>query len=52
MECPYTVLPESNTDFFYTAENAQIHFVTNGVGEATQLILFQDGKKQSATKVK
>jgi D-alanyl-D-alanine-carboxypeptidase/D-alanyl-D-alanine-endopeptidase len=51
-EFGYTVLPESDTVFFYTAADAQIHFVTNGAGDATQLILFQDGKKQKAVKVK
>jgi CubicO group peptidase (beta-lactamase class C family) len=51
-EVGYTVLPESETDFFYTVANAQIHFVTNSAGDATQLILFQNGKKQKAVKVK
>jgi D-alanyl-D-alanine-carboxypeptidase/D-alanyl-D-alanine-endopeptidase len=51
MEFPYAIFPESKTDFFYTATDAQVHFVTNAVGDATQLVFIDGGKKQKGTKV-
>jgi serine-type D-Ala-D-Ala carboxypeptidase/endopeptidase len=51
-EGPYEILPESATNFFLTAADAQISFVTNETGTATQAIFHQDGKSEKAKKVK
>ncbi len=51
MECPYEIFPESKTDFFYTAMDEQIHFVTNAAGETTQLLFIDEGKNQKAKKI-
>ena len=46
MEFPYEIFPESKTEFFLTAVDAQISFGTNGAGTVTEAILHQDGKEQ------
>ncbi len=52
MEVPYEIFPESETEFFLTAIDAQISFVRNEAGMVKQAILHQDGKDLKATKVK
>lgn len=37
------IFPEGERDFFYKIVDAQITFVTDGLGRATELILHQDG---------
>jgi serine-type D-Ala-D-Ala carboxypeptidase/endopeptidase len=51
MEFPCAIFPESTTDFFYTATDAQIHFVTNAVRDTTGLVFVDEGKKRKGTKV-
>jgi CubicO group peptidase (beta-lactamase class C family) len=45
------IFPESDHDFFAKVVNAQITFVTNGQGQATELILHQGGRDQHAPRV-
>jgi CubicO group peptidase (beta-lactamase class C family) len=46
------ILPESETDFFLTAVDAQISFVKDDKGQVTQVILHQGGRNQTAKKIK
>jgi len=46
------IFPESETEFFYKAVDAQLTFVKNGQGEVTALILHQHGQHPAAVKVK
>jgi CubicO group peptidase (beta-lactamase class C family) len=48
----YQVYPDSQTEFFYTVVDAQLTFVTNALGEATHLILHQNGIDQTTRRVK
>lgn len=48
----YEVYPESPTEFFYTVVDAQLTFITNASGEATRLILHQNGIDQTTSRVK
>lgn len=48
---PVQVYPESETKFFATVVAAQVSFVTNSQGEATELILHQGGREQHAKKI-
>jgi CubicO group peptidase (beta-lactamase class C family) len=52
MEFPYEILPESETEFFFTAGDGQITFVLNEAGMAKEAIVYQDGKKRKSNKVK
>jgi len=49
---PYEVFPGSETEFFYTAGDAQIKFVRNEAGAVTELIVHQDGTDRKAVKLK
>ena len=46
------IFPESETEFFYKAADAQITFVKDKQGRATSLILHQNGKNLKAKKIK
>jgi CubicO group peptidase (beta-lactamase class C family) len=45
------IFPEGDHDFFAKVVNAQITFVTNSEGRATELILHQGGRDQHAPRV-
>ncbi|HEY2782251.1 MAG TPA: DUF3471 domain-containing protein [Steroidobacteraceae bacterium] len=45
------IYPESEQQFFYTAMNAQITFVTGGDGAATGLIFHHGGREVSARRI-
>jgi len=45
------IFPEGDHDFFAKVVNAQITFVTNSQGRATELILHQGGRDQHALRV-
>jgi hypothetical protein len=45
------IFPEGDRDFFAKVVNAQITFVTNSQGRATELILHQGGRDQHAPRV-
>jgi len=45
------IFPESDHDFFAKVVNAQITFVTNSQGRATELVLHQGGRDQHAPRV-
>jgi len=45
------IYPESETDFFSTAIDAQISFVKDEKGNVTKLILHQGGEDQVAEKI-
>jgi len=45
------IFPESNTNFFYKAVRAQITFLTGADGDATALILHQNGLDTKAARV-
>ncbi len=45
------IFPEGDRDFFAKVVNAQITFVTNSRGRATELILHQGGRDQHAPRV-
>jgi hypothetical protein len=47
----FDVFPESPTNFFYEAVDAQITFNTNAEGRATSLVLHQNGRDQTAPKI-
>src|SRR5260370_15647559 len=47
----FDVLPESQTNFFYEAVDAQITFNTNTDGRATNLVLHQNGRDLPAPKL-
>jgi hypothetical protein len=44
----FEVFPESDRDYFYKVVDAQITFVTDSSGRATELILHQNGLDQHA----
>jgi hypothetical protein len=44
MEFPYEIFPESETKFFFTADEAQIEFITNSAGLAKEAIITENGK--------
>jgi len=46
------IFPESETEFFYKAVDAQLTFVKNEKGEVTALILHQNGQHPAAVKAK
>ena len=46
------VFPESETEFFYKAVDAQLTFKKNAAGEVSGLVLHQGGLDQTATRVK
>ncbi|MBX7218953.1 MAG: serine hydrolase [Blastocatellia bacterium] len=46
------ILPESETEFFLTAVDAQLTFVKNDEGKVTQLILHQGGRDVPGKKIK
>lgn len=48
--CP--IYPESKTEFFSKAVNAQFSFVTNAKGNASKLVLHQGGQNMPAKKIK
>jgi CubicO group peptidase (beta-lactamase class C family) len=48
---PVEIFPEGDHDFFAKVVNAQITFVTNSQGQATELILHQGGRDQHAPRV-
>jgi CubicO group peptidase (beta-lactamase class C family) len=45
------IFPESRTNFFYKAVDAQITFGTNETGAVTHLILHQNGRDQTAKRI-
>ena len=45
------IFPEGQRDFFYKVVDAQITFVTDGGGRATELILHQNGRDQHAQRI-
>jgi nitroreductase len=47
----YEMFAESETKFFLTAINAQIHFTTNTEGKVTGLVVFQGGNQIPAKKI-
>jgi beta-lactamase regulating signal transducer with metallopeptidase domain len=47
----YPVFPYSDHDFFYTSAAAQLTFVSADGGQATMLILHQDGRDRTAQRV-
>jgi len=47
----FEVFPESDRDYFLKVVDAQITFVTDGAGRATELILHQGGRDQHAKRV-
>ena len=47
----FEVFPESDRDFFYRVVDAQITFVTDSQGHATELILHQNGLNQHAKRI-
>jgi len=47
----FEIFPESKTDFFYKVVDAQITFVTDSTGRATELILHQSGIDQHAKRI-
>lgn len=48
---PVEIFPEGDHDFFANVVNAQITFVTNSQGQATELILHQGGEHRHAPRV-
>jgi len=46
------VYPESETKFFLKVVDAQIEFVKDEAGKVTKLILYQNGQKLDAKKIK
>jgi hypothetical protein len=44
----FEIFPESDRDFFVKVVDAQITFVTDGQGQAAELILHQGGRDQHA----
>jgi D-alanyl-D-alanine-carboxypeptidase/D-alanyl-D-alanine-endopeptidase len=46
------ILPESETDFFLAAADAQVTFVKDDKGEVIQAVLHQAGRNQTAKKIK
>jgi serine-type D-Ala-D-Ala carboxypeptidase/endopeptidase len=44
----FEIFPESNTDYFLKAVDAQITFITDSSGRATELVLHQNGADQHA----
>ena len=50
MEFPYEIFPESETEFFPTAVDAQISFVKDEAGIVTAAVLHQNGKNLKAKK--
>ena len=46
------LFPESETEFFYKAVDAQITFVKDGQGRTTELVLHQNGRDSRAKKVR
>ncbi len=47
----FEIYPESNTKFFFTVVAAQISFVTDARGQATELVLHQNGFEQHAKRI-
>ena len=47
----FEIFPEGKTDFFYKVVDAQITFVTDSTGRATELILHQSGIDQHAKRI-
>jgi D-alanyl-D-alanine-carboxypeptidase/D-alanyl-D-alanine-endopeptidase len=45
------LFPASETEFFLTAFDGQFKFIKNETGLVTQLLFYQDGKKQKATRL-
>jgi len=45
------IFPQSQSEFFYKAVNAQITFVTDQSGHATGLVLHQNGNDMSGTRI-
>ena len=48
----YRVLPESESEFFFTAADAQLSFVKDSKGDFTHVISHQDGKNEKGEKIK
>jgi CubicO group peptidase (beta-lactamase class C family) len=46
------ILPESETDFFLAVVDVQLTFVKDDKGQVTQVILHQNGRNQTAKKIK
>ena len=51
MEWPYEIFPESETEFFFTAADAQVTFSRSQAGAVTGLVVHQEGRNRKATKV-
>jgi CubicO group peptidase (beta-lactamase class C family) len=48
----FEIFPESKTDFFLTVVDAQLTFIVNDKGEATAVTLHQNGRDQTASRIK
>jgi Domain of unknown function (DUF3471) len=46
----FPMFPESATTFFFRVVDAQVEFVTNAKGDATALVLHQNGHNTTGTK--
>ena len=47
----FQIFPESETNFFYKAVEAQLSFVKDRAGKVTGLVLHQNGRDQRANKI-
>ena len=52
MEFPYALFPESETEFFLTATDAQISFIRDAVGTVVKAVLHDNRSDETAIKVK
>lgn len=48
---PFPIFPESTTDFFYKAVNAQITFIPDGQGGTGSLVLHQNGANSTMPRI-
>lgn len=50
-QSPFEIFPESRTEFFLKTVDAQITFVTDSSGRATELVLHQNGNDHRAKRI-
>jgi CubicO group peptidase (beta-lactamase class C family) len=48
----YEILPESETEFFYTAEDAQLSFVKGANGDITHVVSHEVGKDEKGERIR
>jgi D-alanyl-D-alanine-carboxypeptidase/D-alanyl-D-alanine-endopeptidase len=48
----YRILPESESEFFFTAVDTQLSFVKDAKGDFTRVVSHQDGKDEKGEKIK